>query len=100
MTIGELLGRGLPFLNLILVVLVIIFLIRIIKVKNRNNYIVPWKILLFAIIAYTIEEILTVINQSGLITIPKLTFPLIEMIIICSFIYMVMLQKKYTDMQP
>ena len=98
-TAGELLGHSLPYFNLILVLIVIFFLIRIILIKNRNTYITPWKFLLFAIIVYTIEELLTVIHISGALPIPKIVFPLMEMIIICSFIYMVMLQKKYTDMQ-
>lgn len=99
MIVGDYLKISLPYFNLVLVSVVVFFLIRVLLSKDKKTYITPWKFLLFAILAYTIEEILAIIDIAGITIIPKVVFPIIETIIICLFIYMVLLQKKYTDMQ-
>lgn len=99
MTLAESLRIILPYINLVLVVVVIAFFIKILSIKNEKTYIIPWKVLLFAVLSYTVEEILTIIDLAGIIQIPEFIFPLIEMLIICSFIYMVILQKKYIEMR-
>lgn len=99
MMAGEYLRMALPYFNLVLVLMVIVFLLRILLIKNKNTYVVPWRFLFFSVSAYVVEEILTIIDMSGIVSIHNLIFPVIEMVIICSFIYMVLLQKKYNEMQ-
>ena len=99
MAIGEYLRQTLPYFNMILTMVVIFFLYRILRTKNKKTYTTPWKFLLIGIVAYTVEEILTIIELTGPVQMPDILFPIIEMLIICLFIYMVLMQKRYTDMQ-
>ena len=99
MPIGETLRIFLPRFNLLLVIIVIITLVKLVHIRNKSVYIIPWRFLLLAVLAYSVEEILAILTISELIVIPKLVFPIIELVIICFFIYMVLLQKKYVEMQ-
>jgi hypothetical protein len=95
MTLGVCLGQTAPYYNLALVLVVVILFIKLFKTPNKKAYILPWKILFFSIIVYIVEEIITVLQKSGLMAVPKVIFPVFEMIIIISFTYMVLIQKEY-----
>ena len=89
------LGLVAPYYNLALVVIVILLFIRLFKIDDKNNYTKPWKLLFFAISIFVLEEILTVLKNAGIITIPRIANAFFEMIIISLFIYMLLLQKEY-----
>ena len=89
------LGLVAPYYNLALVVIVILLFIRLFKIDDKNNYTKPWKLLFFAISIFVLEEILTVLKNTGIITIPRIANAFFEMIIISLFIYMLLLQKEY-----
>ena len=55
----------------------------------KKTYMLPWKFLFFSIAVYIFEEFITVLEITGAITVSKLVFPVLEMIIITSFTYMV-----------
>ena len=91
------LGRIAPYYNLVLVLIVAVLFIKLFSKQNKKTYLIPWKILFFAVIVYVIEEILTV--AAGLQIIPAssliLVNPILEMIIITAFIYALLLQRDY-----
>ena len=91
------LGLAAPYYNLALVLIVILLFLRLFRTRNKNAYTLPWKLLFFAVLVYVAEEIVTVIAATGLIHPPKVLFPVFEMIIITTFIYMLLLQKEYVS---
>jgi|SRR3989338_2582777 len=94
-SLGESFGLVAPFYNLVLVIIVVIFFIRLFKVADKKVYLLPWKFLFFAILIYVVEELLTVFVKLNLISISPILNPLFEFVIITSFIYMLLLQKKF-----
>ncbi len=93
-TLAYCLGRIAPFYNLVLVVIVILLFLKLFKTQNKKTYIKPWKFLFAAVLVYLGEEIITVFDMAGLISVAKIVFPLIETVIITLFIYVLLLQKE------
>jgi hypothetical protein len=91
----ECLGLVAPYYNLIFVLIVIILFIVFLRNPNKKIYTLPWKLLLIAILAYVVEEILTVLNDAHIISITRLVAPLLEMVMISLFIYMLLEQREY-----
>ena len=89
------LGIVAPYYNLALVIVVILLFLKLFSIKTKRIYILPWKILFFALLIYVFEEIVTVLAMSNIIVVFPLMFPVLEMVIITSFIYMLLLQKEY-----
>jgi len=92
---AECIGTVAPFYNMVLVVVVLILFYKLLKIEKKKGYIIPWKILLFAICVYILEELNTVLNILGVISTPRIIHVFLEMIIITSFIYMLLLQKEF-----
>lgn len=95
MTFTECLGLIAPYYNLVLVAIVIVLFIKLFTKKERGIYKTPWYFLFVAIMLYVIEEGMTVMASMGLLEIPNSLFPILEMIMISLFIYMLLLQKEY-----
>lgn len=93
-TLAYCLGRVAPYYNLVLVVIVILLFLKLFKTPNKKTYIKPWKFLFAAVLVYVGEEVITVFDMAGLISAPKILFPLLEMIIITLFIYVLLLQRE------
>jgi hypothetical protein len=89
------LGLIAPYYNLVFVAIVIVLFIYFFKNTNKKTYLKPWKLLFIAILVYIVEEALTVLNNLHILNVSKLVNPLLEMIIISLFIYMLLLQKEY-----
>ena len=94
-TLAYCLGRIAPYYNLVLVVIVIFLFLKLFKTPNKKIYIKPWKFLFVVILVYVAEEIITVLSMANLISVPKITFPLLEMLIITLFIYVLLLQREH-----
>ncbi|MDP7179980.1 MAG: hypothetical protein QF824_01810 [Candidatus Woesearchaeota archaeon] len=93
--LGACVGAVAPYYNLVLVLIVVILFIKLFKTPNKKAYILPWKFLFFSILVFIVEEIFTVLDMAGVMSVSKIVFPLLEMVIITSFIYMVLIQKDY-----
>ena len=87
-------GKVAPYLNLILVALLITLLFRLFKNNALGFDLRPWKFLLIGLIVFVVEELLTVFNGMGIINSPRILTPFFEMVILSSFIYMLLLQKE------
>ena len=85
-----------PLYNLgfVVIVLWLFTLLVSVKVRDKRVYMTPWKLLFFAVIVFVIEEILTVLRMQGVVNIPKHINGFFELIIICTFIYALLLQKE------
>ena len=92
---AECLGFIAPYYNLVLVVVVLILFFTFFKKPNKKIYLRPWKILLAVILVYILEESLTVLHFANVITLSKFVAPILEMLMIALFIYMLLLQKEY-----
>ncbi len=90
-------GGVAPYYNLVLVLIAAILFIKLFSKKNTKTYLMPWKILFFAVIVYVVEELLTVVAGLGIIPTSSLILvnPILEMIIITAFIYVLLLQREY-----
>ena len=84
-----------PYYNLALVTIVVILFIILFKKKNEDVYIRPWQILFIAILIYIFEQILNVLFNLGLIVFPRILNAILEMLIITSFIYVLLLKLEY-----
>ena len=93
--IGNCLRVVAPLYNLVLVVLVVMLFIKLLSLKNKGVYIIPWRLLFFALCVYIIEEILAVMDIMNVVDIPDLVFPLLETIMVSAFIYLILLQREY-----
>lgn len=95
-TLAYCLGNIAPYYNIVLAGIVIYLFSKLFKINSKKIYLKPWKFLLAAVFVYILEEIITVLNQAQLINVSKIVFPLLEMIIITLFIYVLLLQREYT----
>jgi len=93
--IAEALGIVAPMYNLVLVTVVVIMLIKLFTLPNTDIYLPPWELLFIALLFYIVEEALTVYAIVKNTVIPPLVAPILEMIVISIFIYMLLLQKNY-----
>ena len=94
--IGTSLAEIAPLYNLGFVIVAIFLFIKLFHtpVKDRRVYLMPWKLLFFALVVFIIEEVLTILRQMEIINIPKHINGFFELIIICTFIYTLLLQKE------
>ena len=97
MSLGLSLAEAAPLYNLGFVLIAIFLFIRLFTtpVRDKRVYLMPWKLLFFALIVFIIEEVLTVLRQMEIINIPKHINGFFELIIICTFIYTLLLQKEH-----
>ena len=95
MALAECLGFVAPYYNLVLVAIVITLFIVFLKNPGKKTYTLPWKLLFTAILVFVVEEILTVLHFAKMITLSPLVAPLLEMIMISLFIYMLLTQREY-----
>jgi len=93
-TLAYCLGRVAPYYNLALVIIVVVLFLKLFKMPNKKTYIKPWKFLFAAVLVYVLEEVITVLSMADLIVVPKVVFPLFEMVIITLFIYVLLSQKE------
>ena len=83
------------FYNIALVAIVMIMFVFFLRKHSKAIYMKPWKLLFFALCVYIIEEISQILLNVVGMQIPKVLFPLYEMIMITTFIYMLLIQKEY-----
>jgi hypothetical protein len=95
--IGTSLAEIAPLYNLGFVLVAIFMFVRLFNtpVKDRRVYLMPWKLLFFALLVFIVEEVLTVLRQMEIINIPKHINGFFELIIICTFIYTLLLQNEH-----
>jgi len=91
--IGPCLGFIAPFYNLVLVAIVTILFIKLFTLKRKN--ILQWQMIFVAVLIYITEQVLTVTNNLGMTTVPRITNSFFEMAIITIFIYVLLMQKEY-----
>ncbi len=84
-----------PLYNIAFVIIILFLFARLFSQQSKKRYLKPWRILYFAIILFIIEQSLVILSQQNIMQSPAILFPLIEFIIITSFIYMVLDQKLY-----
>ena len=99
MTLPEALALAAPYYNLALVIVAILLFIKLFSVckekGSRNTFILPWKILFWAVIIFVLEEVFTILRAAGILNIPAPINGFFELAIIILFIYLLLLQKQY-----
>lgn len=84
-----------PLYNLAFVLVVLVMFYFLFKKPNNKVYLKPWKFLLLAICLFIIEEILTILNNFKFVSYPLFINSILEILIVSSFIYMLLLQKRH-----
>ncbi len=96
MTLGQSVAMVAPYYNLVLAVICVVLFIKLFSYSDKKfAYVKPWKILFFGFILFIIETIMTISRGLGIIKFHPAIFPMFEMIIVTSFIYMLLLQKQF-----
>ncbi len=94
LTLGKAVGLAAPFYNFILVIITIILFLALFKIRTKL-YHKPWKLIFVGVLIATLETIMTILRNLGLISFHPATFVLFEMIIISLFIYAMLSQREY-----
>ena len=94
-TLAQSLGQVAPYYNLVLVIIVITLFYKLFSLKKKGLYVLPWKLLFYGILIFVAETVLTILEGIGIIDVHFVVAPLMEMVIISLFIYMLLLQKEF-----
>lgn len=89
------LGLVAPYFNIGLVIICVILFLELFSIKNSKMFLAPWKFLFYAVLIYIFEEILTILTNLNVLSLPAVIFPMFEMVIIVLFIYMLLIQKEH-----
>lgn len=100
MSFADCLGIVAPYYNLVLVLIVLVMFLKLFAIPNKKIFLLPWKLLFFAVVIYIAEEILTVFNYAGILTVPRVLNAIFEFGIIIIFIYVLLLQKEFLKKKP
>ena len=91
----------LPYLNMVLVILVIGFFIRMFMRESHGKiFVLPWKLLFTAVLLFVLEEVLTILLHAGVITCIHggnylIYNGFLEMAMVTLFIYMLLIQREH-----
>jgi len=96
MSLGLALAQAAPYYNLGLVFIALFLFLNLFAtpVRDKRIYQMPWKLLFFAVLVFVFEEVTTILRALDIINIPRHINGFFELIIICTFIYMILLQKE------
>ncbi|MBN1644810.1 hypothetical protein JW851_02065 [Candidatus Woesearchaeota archaeon] len=91
------LGIIAPYYNLAFALIALYMFLKLLKTKAKSKkvFLLPWKLILIALLTFMIEEITTVLRVLGLISIPVHINGFFELVIISLFIYTLLLQKQH-----
>lgn len=95
MATAECIGIAAQYYNLALVVLVIILYIALLRLPAGKVFIKPWKYIFLSLCVYVIEQVLSILNTTGIMLIDPLIFPTIEFVIITIFIYTLLTLREH-----
>ena len=97
MSLGASLAQAAPLYNLgmVIIALGLFYQLFTLKVRDRNVYLLPWKLVFAALLIFIVEELLTVLRGFDFITIPIHINGFFEVLIIGTFIYALLLQKEH-----
>lgn len=91
------LGSIAPYYNLAFALISLYLFLKLLNTKatSKKIFLLPWKLILVALLVFMIEEITTVLRAWGLISIPVHINGFFELVIISLFIYTLLIQKQY-----
>ena len=96
MTLGQSVAMVAPYYNLALAIICLFLFIKLFSYGGyKFAYVKPWKILFFGFVLFIIETVMTILRGLGMIKFHPAVFPVFEMVIVTSFIYMLLLQKQF-----
>ncbi len=97
MTLALSLAEAAPLYNLGLVIVAIALFLKLFTtpIRDRRIYLMPWKLLFAAVSIFIVEELLTIMRQMDIINIPRHINGFFELIIICTFMYTLLLEKEH-----
>ena len=90
-------GMAAPYYNLVFALIALYMFLKLLKTKTTSKkvFLLPWKLILVALLVFMVEEIITVLRALGYISIPVHINGFFELVIISLFIYTLLIQKQY-----
>jgi hypothetical protein len=95
MATAECIGIAAQYYNLALVVLVLILYLSLLKLPAGKVFILPWKYIFLSLLVYVIEQVLSILNTTGVMPVDPLVFPMLEFVIITIFIYTLLTLREH-----
>ncbi len=101
MSLAASVTQAAPLYNLGLVIIAVALFIKLFStpIRDRRVYLTPWKIIFVAVLIFIVEEVITVLRMADIIHIPIHIYGFFELAIVCTFIYMLLLQKEHLKKQ-
>lgn len=92
-------GMAAPYYNLAFALIAFYMFLKLLKTKatSKKVFLLPWKLILIALLIFMVEEITTVLRALGYISIPVHINGFFELVIIALFIYTLLIQKEYLN---
>ena len=97
MSFAESLAAVAPCYNLGFVIIALFLFIKLFKTRPHHSevYFKSWRVIFFAMFIFVIEEVITVIRASGIVTFPLHINGYFELAITALIIYALLLQREY-----
>jgi O-antigen/teichoic acid export membrane protein len=91
------LGTAAPYYNMAFALIALYMFLKLLKTNptSKKVFLLPWKLILVALLIFMVEEIITVLRALGYISIPVHINGFFELVIISLFIYTLLIQKEH-----
>jgi len=86
-----------PYYNLILFAIAIILFLKLIPNATRRMYALPWNVLFVAVIVFLIEQLLSVLRQTGIVYSPVHINGFFQLVIASLLVYCLLIQKEHVQ---
>jgi hypothetical protein len=93
--VAECIGIGAQYYNLALVAIVILLYVTLLRMPHRKIFMKPWKYIFASICIYIVEQIASILNTIGTVSVHPLVFPVLEFFIITIFIYTLLTLREH-----
>lgn len=95
--IGQALALAAPLYNLGMVVIAFLLFLKLFKTHppGREIFLKPWYVMFGAMMVFVVEEVITVLRQLGLVTIPHHINGFFELVIVSLIIYTLLAQRDW-----
>ncbi|MBU2561055.1 MAG: hypothetical protein KKD17_02075 [Nanoarchaeota archaeon] len=91
--VTECIGIAASYYNMAFAAIAFVTFLKLLRSKTKH-YLLPWKLIFIAFCIYIVEEALTILEGLAVIPHYPLMYPILEMVIILTFIYAVLKQKE------
>lgn len=95
--LGQALSLAAPIYNLGMVVIAFFLFLKLFRTHppGREVFLKPWYVMFGAMMVYVVEEVITVLRQLGMVTIPHHINGFFELVIVSLIMYTLLAQRDW-----